>query len=154
MKVAVAIITDAHGRILLTQRPLHAAHGGQWEFPGGKLEDEEEALAALKREVKEEVGLQVLDAEFLATIEHTYGIKKVTLLVYCVDKFQGTPLCLESQIDLRWVDLEELSDYEFPEANEKIIQLLKLKKLRALSQSGSFCAKDLLNPGDVSLGST
>jgi 8-oxo-dGTP diphosphatase len=135
MKVAVAVITDSHGRILLTQRPLHAAHGGQWEFPGGKLEEGETAITALQREVKEEVGLQVLNADFLTTIEHTYGFKKVILLVYCVDKFSGTPRCLESQTDLRWVDRDALSDYDFPAANEQIIQLINLKKLSEQSCS-------------------
>jgi 8-oxo-dGTP diphosphatase len=124
MRVAVAVIYDALGRILLTQRPDHADHGGQWEFPGGKLQTGEHPVEALKREVKEEVGLDVLDMEFITDIEHSYTSKQVVLHVYRVTGFQGTARCLESQIDLRWVSPEKLTQFDFPEANHKIIRQL------------------------------
>lgn len=124
--VAVAVIFDSDGRILITQRPSHASHGGLWEFPGGKLEKGETALTALKREIKEEVGLDIFEAEPLTEIEHSYGDKDVLLLVYCIYKFVGIASCCESQIDFRWVEPARLNDFSFPQANEKIIELLKL----------------------------
>jgi 8-oxo-dGTP diphosphatase len=124
VKVAVAIIVNDSGHILITQRPLHASHGGQWEFPGGKLENEETPLSALKREIKEEVGLDILSAEHVTTIQHTYGIKNVTLLFFLVKEYVGSPECQELQLDLRWVAYEDLKNYSFPEANEKIISML------------------------------
>lgn len=125
MRVAVAVIFDENGRILLTQRPSHAEHGGQWEFPGGKLEAGEHPETALKREVMEEVGLNVLDMTFLTDVEHSYASKNVLLHVWCVNRFQGTASCRETQTSLCWVTLDELDQYDFPAANQKIIPLLK-----------------------------
>jgi len=124
VRVAVAVIFDAEGRILLTQRAAHIDHGGRWEFPGGKLEAGEQPSAALKREVLEEVGLKVLDMAFLTDVVHDYATKNVTLHVWCVTRFEGTATCRESQSNLRWVRVDDLNQYDFPEANQKIIPLL------------------------------
>lgn len=129
MKVAVGVIIDNAGKILITRRPLEASHGGQWEFPGGKLEENESPLSALKREIREEVGLEIIDADFLTNIRHTYGLKNVELFVYCVSKFEGSARCRESQIDMRWINLAEMTNFQFPEANKKIIELLQTSKV-------------------------
>lgn len=124
MRVSVAIIIDEQQRILITRRPLHAPFGGGlWEFPGGKLEENETPVAALIREVKEEVDLDVQDCDFLGEIKHTYPHHFVTLLVYCVRAFQGKAQALDMQMDLRWVERNSLQDFEFPEANQQIIEL-------------------------------
>ncbi|MBA3536405.1 MAG: 8-oxo-dGTP diphosphatase MutT [Tatlockia sp.] len=125
MKVAVAVIFDEQQRVLITKRPANAAHGGLWEFPGGKLEEGEPGSAALIREIKEEVGVDVLEYSFLGSVVHDYESKIVELLVYSVEKFKGKACCRESQSDLRWVNLNELALFNFPEANEQIIQLIK-----------------------------
>lgn len=125
MRVAVAIIVDDEQRILITRRPLHAPHGGMWEFPGGKLEDDEAPYLALVREVKEEVDLDVHGCDFLGEIRHAYAHHSVVLLVYCVRAFSGTAKALEMQMDLRWVNIDRLPDFEFPEANQQIIELIE-----------------------------
>ncbi|MDP3561315.1 MAG: 8-oxo-dGTP diphosphatase MutT [Legionellaceae bacterium] len=127
MKVAVAIIIDPEERILITQRPMSAPHGGMWEFPGGKLEMNESAVDALIREVKEEVGLDIIQYEFLTQIDYDYQEKFVSLLVYTVHHFQGTATCLESQDDLRWVKKDELEQFRFPEANAVILNIIARK---------------------------
>ena len=124
MKVAVAIIIDDQQRILITRRPLHAPHGGMWEFPGGKLENDETPITALIREVKEEVGLDVQGGDFLAQINHAYPHHTVELLVYCIRAFNGEATAQEMQMDLRWVDVDCLQDFEFPEANVQILELI------------------------------
>lgn len=124
MKVAIAIIVDNDNRILITQRPAHVSHGGFWEFPGGKLEGSETPLEAIKREISEEVGLTIIDAQYLTTIEETYNTKPITLLVYYVDNFHGTAVCRESQLDLKWITFNELCNYQFPKANEDIAKLI------------------------------
>ena len=128
MKVAVGVIVDDQQRILITQRPLHATHGGLWEFPGGKVEDNEASLDALKRELMEEVGLEVLSAEFLGEISHHYANGLVELMVYCVHAFQGHGHAMENQMDLCWVKLECLHEFNFPEANQQIIELYCAQK--------------------------
>ena len=123
MKVAVAIITDEQQRILVTQRPLEASHGGLWEFPGGKLEAGELAEQALVREIREEVGLEVLNYRYLGEIRHQYGDKLIQLIVFHVTQFEGTAHCREEQLGMRWVNKEDLDPNEFPEANHLIFKL-------------------------------
>lgn len=127
MRVAVAIITDASQRILITRRSLQVSHGGMWEFPGGKLENEELATAALVREIKEEVGIDVMGYTYLGEVRHTYDHKLISLLIYHVYDYQGEAVCRESQMDLRWVDIANLKDFQFPAANLEIIDLLRQK---------------------------
>ncbi|USQ15168.1 8-oxo-dGTP diphosphatase MutT [Legionella lytica] len=124
MKVAVAIIIDEQQRILVTQRPLHASHGGYWEFPGGKLEANELAEQALIREIKEEVGLDVLKHEFLGEVHHQYAERSVQLFIFLVTQFSGSPTCIEGQLAMKWIHQNELNPDEFPEANREVMQLI------------------------------
>jgi 8-oxo-dGTP diphosphatase len=124
MKVAVAVIIDDEHRILITQRAQMSAHGGLWEFPGGKVEADETPYNALVREVLEETGLQVLHAKWLTDVSYEYPNHQVELSVYVVDAFHGEATCCEQQMNLQWVAQSELSSYPFPEANDKIIDLL------------------------------
>lgn len=120
MKVAVAIIRDELSRILITQRPWTATHGGSWEFPGGKLEANELAHEALIREIKEEVGLEVDRYSFLGQINHSYEDKLVQLSVFQVTGFRGTPSCLAEQLSMKWMEKKDLNPEEFPKANRGI----------------------------------
>ncbi len=124
MRIVVAVIFDDQGRVLITRRAMHSSHGGMWEFPGGKLEAEELPTAGLIREIKEEVGLDILTYSFLGEIVHDYGTKIVNLLVFRVEEYWGEALLRESQLDLRWVEVKDLSDYSFPAANGQIIELI------------------------------
>ena len=124
MKVAIAIIKDDQNRILITQRPLHTSHGGYWEFPGGKLEENELAEQALVREIKEEIGLDVHDYEFLGDIKYQYPNKLVHLLVFHVRSFSGTPECMEGQLNMKWVEKDQLKQYDFPQANQAVFDLI------------------------------
>lgn len=125
MKVAVAIISDEQQRILITQRPLHVPHGGFWEFPGGKLEAQELPEHALVREVREEVGLELVRYDFLGQINHQYTDREVELFVFHVTQFYGNASCLEGQLNMNWVHLSDLNPQDFPEANHAIIKLLE-----------------------------
>lgn len=124
MKVAVGVIFNKEGQILITQRPWHVPHGGMWEFPGGKLENNEAPAAALCREIKEEVGLEIRRWTFLGNVMHAYEDKQVQLFVFSVREYSGMASLLESQINLQWVGLNELANYPFPEANRQIIEML------------------------------
>jgi len=127
MRVAVAVITDERQRILITRRAEHSSHGGLWEFPGGKLECEELAPSALIREVKEEVDLDVLAYDYLGEIRHSYAEQDISLLVYHVYDYRGAALRREAQLDLRWVELDHLNEFQFPAANIEIIELIRQK---------------------------
>ncbi len=127
MKVAVAVITDARQCVLITRRSLDASSGGMWEFPGGKLEEDELASSAMVREIKEEVGLDVVAYDYLGEVRHTYKQQPISLLVYHVSHYLGEAACCEAQMDLRWVDLASLNNFQFPAANIKIIELIRQK---------------------------
>lgn len=120
--VAVGVLVDK-GCVLLSQRLQHTHQGGLWEFPGGKIEPGEPVFAALQREFREELGLNVESAEPLLDVTHRYSDKAVCLKVWQIQRFQGEPQGLEGQL-VRWVPLSELSSLAFPEANRPILETL------------------------------
>ena len=124
MKVAVAVIFNENQDILITRRPLHTSQGGKWEFPGGKLEAGEEASIALQREIKEEINLDILESNHLGVVHYEYEEKSVELIIFTVTRFNGEPSCLEKQLDMRWVPVDELKNFDFPKANKQIIDLI------------------------------
>lgn len=134
MKVAVGIICNINEQILITQRALNIPHGGKWEFPGGKLEEGETPFEALKREIHEEVSLHVIDAALFCELQHDYGNKPVHLLVYLITNFKGIAKCSESQLAMKWVNVNELHHYDFPEANQKLITQLQSRLLAKTPQ--------------------
>ena len=121
--VAVGIIRNSQGEILIAFRDKNKHEGGLWEFPGGKVEAEESVIEALKRELLEELGLEVIRSSPLLEIQHNYSGKYVRLDVWEVEEFQGEARGMEGQ-PVSWVGLEQLPNYEFPEANLKIISFL------------------------------
>ena len=127
--VMVGVLFDGDGQVLVALRPDSAEHlAGYWEFPGGKKEADESPLAALSRELHEELGITVLQAQSLLRVEHDYPQKKVILDVYAVTDYRGEAHGAEGQ-QTRWLPLSALSELRFPEANEPIIRFL-LSRLR------------------------
>lgn len=124
LQVAVGVIVNADKQILIARRQAHQHQGDLWEFPGGKREAEESRLAALTRELHEEVGLQVINARDLLQINHDYADRKVTLDVWLVDQFSGEVHGREGQ-QIKWCSLAELDQHEFPAANSAIVTAIK-----------------------------
>lgn len=121
--VAVGVITDEE-KIFLTKRLADTHQGGKWEFPGGKVENNETVHQALSRELKEEVAIDVLTCTPLMQISHDYGDKKVLLDVFIVDNFSGEAKALEGQ-ESGWFTINAFSDLNFPAANQAIIEKLQ-----------------------------
>jgi len=128
LHVAVAVIRNREGEILITQRPDHLHKGGYWEFPGGKLEMGESAEQALHRELFEELGIEVLQAQPLITVPYAYPEHHVRLNVWQVMEFEGEARGCEGQ-PLAWVSSDQLGEYRFPEANSPIIRAIQLPGL-------------------------
>ena len=118
--VAVGVIIDRDNRILISKRHDHLHMGGRWEFPGGKLDEEEDVQRALARELLEELSIDVKASAPLIVVEHDYGEKVVLLDVWWVHEFAGEPHGAEGQ-EVRWVGVQELGDYQFPDANAPIV---------------------------------
>jgi 8-oxo-dGTP diphosphatase len=123
--VAVGVIRNARGQVLIAQRQAHLHQGGLWEFPGGKVEPGETVLQALRRELREELAITVEDASPLLKIRHRYPDRRVFLDVWQVHAFSGVPAGVEGQ-PICWVAAEELSRYEFPSANRPIVAAARL----------------------------
>lgn len=119
--VMVGVIWNAAGEIFIAKRPESVDQGGLWEFPGGKLEAGEEPFLGLIRELKEELGIEVMEAGPLTTVQHDYPDNSVTLEVWNVSDFEGTAHGAEGQ-ETRWVKPKELKQLEFPAANKAIIE--------------------------------
>ena len=121
--VAVGVIRDARGRILISLRHPDSHQGGLWEFPGGKVESGETLPQAMQRELHEELGIDVEGLEPLLEVSHDYGDKRVFLDIWLVNGFSGEARGREGQL-IKWVSPEDLGDYEFPAANRPIIEKL------------------------------
>ena len=123
--VAVALI-DADGRVLLAQRPAGKTMAGLWEFPGGKVQPGETPEAALIRELKEELGVDVT-AACLAPFtfaSHRYETFHLLMPLYVCRKWGGTPQPLEHQ-ELKWVRPAKLADFPMPPADKPLIAMLR-----------------------------
>ena len=123
--VAAAAIEDDRGRVLLSLRPGHLHQGGQWEFPGGKVEAGESAREALRRELLEELGIVPEDSRPLIRIHHDYPDRAILLDVWRVTRFGGIPSGREGQV-IEWVPIAQLSQRAFPAANGPVVKALQL----------------------------
>ena len=122
--VLVGLIGDAHGRWLVNQRRAGTHRAGAWEFPGGKRAAGEDRAAALHRELMEELGIEVLEAEPLLELVHDYPDKRVLLDVWRVHRYRGEVEACEGQ-PLRWVTVEELDGLALLEADGPIVAALR-----------------------------
>ncbi|MBN1907509.1 MAG: 8-oxo-dGTP diphosphatase MutT [Deltaproteobacteria bacterium] len=121
--VVTAAIIRHDGKILITERPGGRHLEGLWEFPGGKKEAGEGLEECVKREIREEIGIDINPYELLLTVTHEYETKIVELYAFLCSLVSGTPAPLEGQ-KMQWVDPEELTLYQFPPPDQKIIEIL------------------------------
>ena len=123
--VVAAALVDAEGRVLLAQRPPGKHLAGYWEFPGGKVEPGEDPIDALRREIREEIGVDIGEATRLIAVPWRYTGKTILLDVYRVDEFHGVPHSCEGQ-PLKWMPLLSLDPDEMPAADHPVIHALHL----------------------------
>ena len=123
--VAVAVIVNESNEVCISLRHQDAHQGGLWEFPGGKIEADESVSQALSREIKEELGLVITDTRPLITIPYKYKDKSVCLHVQKVLSYRGEATGLEGQ-EVKWVAADRLASYDFPAANQPIINAIQL----------------------------
>lgn len=130
IQVAVAVIINQNNEILIAKRDKSQDQGNKWEFPGGKIEGGETRLHALKREIFEELDIEIQSATEMLEVTHEYiesdsnKNKTVTLAVFEVREWQGEPRGAEGQ-PIRWIKKTEFDDYEFPAANADVISRIR-----------------------------
>jgi 8-oxo-dGTP diphosphatase len=146
LHVVAGVLHDGDGRLLLAQRPAGRAHAGLWEFPGGKLEPGETPLAALARELLEELGIELHEAAPLvcATWPGSGG-PPVRLEAWTVGRWTGTPEGLDGQ-GLAWVPPAELERWPMPPADRPVVTALRLPGRYAITpepdaDADAFCRR-------------
>ncbi len=120
--IVAAVVRD-RGRILIDRRPPEGLLGGLWEFPGGKVRRGESLPDALRREVREEAGLEVEIGDKLCVVNHAYSHFRITLHAFACRRRSGRAMALEVDA-VRWVRPGELRSYAFPRANQRILDAL------------------------------
>jgi A/G-specific adenine glycosylase len=121
--VTAAVIRRDDGHLLIAQRKPEAMLGGLWEFPGGKCRPGESLPDCLRREIREELGLDIEVGQHLTTIQHGYTHFRISLHVFECRHLSGDPRALDCAA-WRWARLNELGELAFPVTDQKIIQML------------------------------
>jgi A/G-specific adenine glycosylase len=127
-QIVVAVISNAHGQLLIARRPENVMLGGLWEFPGGKVDDGETNEQALHREIEEELGIRIAIRKELMQLKHAYSHFKITMHAYICDYIDGTP-SPKASTEIRWVEAAKLAEYPFPKANRQLTLALMEKQV-------------------------
>jgi len=121
--VVGALIED-NCRYLVCQRLKQDRFGSMWEFPGGKVEKDEKKETALKREIKEELGLDIQVGQLVHTLEDEIPCMKIKVYLYRCFILKGKPQPLECQ-DVKWAGIEEIKRLNLAPADKKILGWLE-----------------------------
>ena len=133
----VAAVIEQQGRFLITQRRSTAVLAGLWEFPSGKVEAGETDETALRRELKERVGIDVVVGSSTAHRSHRYDGYVVDLVLYRASIVPGQEPRPARVADLRWVAAQELENFAFPPADQATTDLLLgIKRDSSLTKTG------------------
>lgn len=125
IEVACLVLRDPNRRVLSTQRPAGKRLGGFWEFPGGKIEAGESAAVALRREILEELNLQVGELRPLQPVEHLYDFGTIRLVPLLSECAEQPAIVLYEHVEARWLALDELDSVEWAPADLPILEQLR-----------------------------
>lgn len=144
--VVAGVLRDDAGRVLVAQRPEGKHLAGLWEFPGGKVEAGETRLDALRRELREELGVAIGAARPLIRVPHRYAALHVDLDVFTVQEWTGTPHSGEGQA-LAWHDRAGLMRLPMPAADLPVLNALRLPHRYAITPPFEMADMDGLLDG-------
>jgi len=131
--VTAGIVTHA-GRILITRRPGGSKHAGMWEFPGGKLDPGESPPQGLRRELLEELALEVETGDIFEVVYHQYDWGPVLILAYLCRPLSADVKNIQVS-EHRWVRPEDLDDFDILPADRPIIAKLQAKAAEAADET-------------------
>ena len=117
----VAALIWQEGRFLICQRPAHKARGLLWEFVGGKVETGETRQAALIRECREELAIELAVGDVFMEVVHPYPDLTVRLILFHAAIAEGTPQLLE-HVDLQWILPRQIPEFDFCPADKDILE--------------------------------
>lgn len=122
--VVAGILRDCDGRVLITERIGDHAFVDLWEFPGGKIKDGEEPLSALKRELGEELGIEVLTQTLFMNLEHNYPDRLVSIDFYLINTWTNVPKGMDGQA-LKWLRPDAIEEELLLPADGPVVQALR-----------------------------
>ncbi|MCC8359866.1 (deoxy)nucleoside triphosphate pyrophosphohydrolase [Salinimicrobium sediminilitoris] len=122
MILVTCAIIEHDGKVLCAQRSEKMSLPLKWEFPGGKVEEAEDLESCLKREIKEELGVEIKVNERLPFNTHSYSNKKVIKLIPFRCSLQTFEIDLKEHLKVEWVFPADLSQYDWAEADIPIVQ--------------------------------
>lgn len=125
--VAAGMIWNGRGELLIAQRPLDGLLGGLWEFPGGKQEDGESLPDCLRRELREELAIEVEVGDLFARVEHAFTHFRITLHAFTCQHVSGEPQALGVRA-WAWVTPDQLAAYSFGKADRQVIDALNRRR--------------------------
>jgi len=127
IQVVAAVISEDDAA-LCVQRPQNSKEyiSSKWEFPGGKIEQGEDPIHALKREIFEELHIEIQNIEFLMTVEHTYPDFHLVMHAYTCEISLGEPVLTE-HVDLKWLPVDELDQLDWAAADIPIVTYLQAR---------------------------
>lgn len=125
MRVVAALIKNLSGKYLIGKR-LAGTRKERWEFPGGKVKPGENERETLKRELREELGIEVKVERKLGEINFSYPDIEITLVGY-ICKTSSKEIKSKDHSSVAWVSLEEIKNYDLCEADQKLLEFLKLE---------------------------
>lgn len=121
-----AAILEKDGNILIAKRRKGKTLGGKWEFPGGKIEPGETPQSCLRRELKEEFGIETEVGDFFCSSLFQYSFVWIELLVYKVKYISGD-FKVNEHDDAKWINPGELNNYDFMDADKPVVRRLLSK---------------------------
>ena len=124
----VAAVIFREGKVLCVQRPDNSKEyiSSKWEFPGGKVEQGEGPIHALKREIREELQLEIQNIGFLTTVEHTYPDFHLVMHAYTCEISSDGPVLTE-HVDLKWLPVHELDQLDWAAADIPVAKFLQAR---------------------------
>ncbi len=143
LHVAVGVVINEIGEVLISKRHRRTHQGGLWEFPGGKVEFGESVYDALVRELKEELAIHISSALPYIKVNHIYDDRQVLLDVWRIQTYSGLAKGQEGQ-PIKWVPVQNLFEYSFPAANLPIINAIKLPDIYAILDTDENALKSTL----------
>lgn len=124
-RIVAAAVIVRDGKVLIAQRPEGKALAGLWEFPGGKQEEGETIEECLKRELMEELGVEAEVGDFIMEVAHDYPDGLFIIKVFFTSIAEDAKIEMIVHQDLKWVDVEDMSNYPYPAADVEIVEKIK-----------------------------
>jgi len=125
LNIAAGILINDENQVLICQRKEDTSHPLKWEFPGGKIEEGETPREALRRELVEELAVDIQIDDELVEYDYTYpNGRTVNLTFYTITDYLPEPMNL-TFADIQWIDIADLDEYDFLDGDQSVINLLQ-----------------------------